>query len=257
MLRPLYKPMENSVRAMRENSSTLGHTILEMIRNVGLLQNFGASLVATDKLQGLHERQKVLTLHNIKLQLVFTQLPALVALLGRGGILVYGGMLVINHQMKLGELIAFLTYFGMILGPVQTLLGVLNSYPKAKVSFQRIQEILPHERSQNLLENIDTQGLSVRSLSYHYPQSDHMLIDGINLEMQAGESVAILGRNGAGKSTLADLLCGLECPHSGSIYVQCEFHRFSRSERISYCKTRTASSGFTRHITNKSRIGKI
>ncbi|MFZ3052706.1 MAG: ABC transporter ATP-binding protein [Sulfuricurvum sp.] len=219
ILRPLYKPMENSVRAMRENNSTLGHTILEMIRNVELLQNFGASFVATDKLQGLHERQKVLTLHNIKLQLVFTQLPALVALLGRGGILVYGGILVIEHQMKLGELIAFLTYFGMILGPVQTLLGVLNTYPKAKVSFQRLQEMLPQAKAEEPRFLSTKNGLEVRSLFYAYPQAETNLIENLNFTLKLGESVAIFGRNGAGKSTFADLLCGLEYPNSGEIYV--------------------------------------
>lgn len=220
LLRPLYLPMEKSVRGMRENNSALGQTILEMIRHAALLQNYGASALAAGKLSTLHERQKKLTLHNIKLQLVFSQLPALIALSGRGGILLYGGMEVIEHRMTLGELIAFLTYFGMILGPVQTFLGVLNAYPKAKVSFQRLREIFPDERNINRSPGVTTALLNVRSLSYAYPQSSRRLIDDLDLSVESGEMIAVFGSNGTGKSTLADLLCGLEYPDSGEIYVR-------------------------------------
>lgn len=219
LLRPFYKPMESSVRSLRENSSSLGQMILEMIRNVGLLQNFGASAMAVEKLHTLHQRQQSLSIRNLKIQLVFSQLPALIALLGRGGILLFGGMQVLNHTMQLGELIAFLTYFGMILGPVQTLLGVLNTYPKAKVSFQRIQEILPDIHTPPLSGHCENGGLIVHALSYRYPQASYTLIDNLNLAVLSGECVAIFGQNGAGKSTLADLLCGLEYPDAGEIYL--------------------------------------
>lgn len=234
ILRPLYQPMEKSVRAMRENGSSLGQVILEMIRHIGLIQNYGASAMAVGKLNQLHQRQKALTLHNIKLQLVFTQLPGLVTLVGRGAILYYAGLSVIHHSMSLGELIAFLTYFGMILGPVQTLLGVLNAYPKAKVSFQRLESIMKETRVQSPLIEVDKGGLEIKSLIYRYPNTSYSVIDDLDLSVEYGETIAIFGRNGAGKSTLADIVCGLESPQSGRMMLNT--HALSRKEQIRIAK---------------------
>lgn len=59
----------------------------------------------------------------------------------------------------------------------------------------------------------------LKNVSYHYPQSDHIILDNISMEINAGENLALVGINGAGKSTLVKLICGLIQPTSGEIYV--------------------------------------
>lgn len=219
-MRPLYKPMESSVRSLRENNAALSQSFLESFRNMPLFQNYNALGLAKNTLSTLHERQKVLTLRNLRLQIGFSQIPALITMIGRNAIFLYGGFMVMQHQMKLGEVIAFLTYFGMVLGPVQTLLGVLNAYPKAKISFQRLTEILPSETKPHTpVRSENAPLLCVRSLEYTLPHAGEALLKGIDLDLKRQESIAIIGRNGAGKSTFADLLCGLESPLAGSVRV--------------------------------------
>ena len=221
LLRPLYGPMERSVRAMRENGASLSQTLLEALRHAPLFQNYSAAGFAGATLAASHGRHETLTMRNLRLQLVFSQLPALVSLLGRGGILLYGGTAVMAKAMTLGELIAFLTYFGMILGPVQTLLGVVNAYPKAKVSFERLREVLPPPQTVAADGTEAGEGaLCVRALAYALPDAAQPLFSGVDLQVRSGETVVITGRNGAGKSTLADVLCGLERPLSGRVWVE-------------------------------------
>ena len=232
LLRPLYGPMERSVRGMRENSASLSQTLLEALRHAPLFQNYSATWFAGRNLSAFHDRHETLTLRNLKLQLVFSQLPALVSLAGRSGILLYGGMAVMHKEMSLGELIAFLTYFGMILGPVQTLLGVLNGYPKAKVSFARITELLPSPASAGDAVPAGEGTLCVRGLSYGLPDAPGLLFSGLDLQVGAGETVVITGRNGAGKSTLVDVLCGLERPCSGEVFVEGHPIRSAQNGRL-------------------------
>lgn len=60
-------------------------------------------------------------------------------------------------------------------------------------------------------------GIEIDNLSFYYPGSDRLILDNINLIIQPGEMVALVGENGAGKTTLAKLLCRLYDPNSGSI----------------------------------------
>ena len=63
------------------------------------------------------------------------------------------------------------------------------------------------------------EGISLKDVSFHYPTSDKLILDGINLTIQAGEHIALVGHNGAGKTTLIKLLCRLYDPTAGSITI--------------------------------------
>lgn len=65
--------------------------------------------------------------------------------------------------------------------------------------------------------NVAPIGIEIDNLSFYYPGSDRLTLDNINLTIQPGEMVALVGENGAGKTTLAKLLCRLYDPNSGSI----------------------------------------
>ena len=81
---------------------------------------------------------KKVVIKNKKINLLFSQIPAFISLLGKTIIVSYGGYLTIKGELKIGELFAFLTYFTMILAPVHTILGVINNLPKVKVSLNKI-----------------------------------------------------------------------------------------------------------------------
>ena len=62
-------------------------------------------------------------------------------------------------------------------------------------------------------------GMSLKNVSFHYPHSDKLILNGIDLTIQAGEHIALVGQNGAGKTTLIKLLCRLYDPTAGAIMI--------------------------------------
>jgi len=132
--------------------------------------------------------------------------------LGMASILMYGGWLSINEKISIGALIAFSSYVIMISVPFRMLGFVLLQAQRAAASSLRIFEILDEEPA---IENKLTArkiispigDLSFRNVSFSYPNGENpVILDDFNLEITAGETVALVGRTGCGKSTVARLL---------------------------------------------------
>ena len=132
--------------------------------------------------------------------------------LGMASILMYGGWLSINEKISIGALIAFSSYVIMISVPFRMLGFVLLQAQRAAASSLRIFEILDEEpaignklTARKIISPIGD--LSFRNVSFSYPNGENpVILDDFNLEITAGETVALVGRTGCGKSTVARLL---------------------------------------------------
>lgn len=215
-LKPLYPYMHDSTKNMRESTSNIGKFFIESFRYILVLKNLGAKQMTISKLDVIQEDYKKVVIKNKKLNLIFTQVPALISLVGKTIIISYGGYLTITNELKLGELMAFLTYFGMILAPVHTILGVMNNLPKVKVSLNRVLEILPKDEKIEMLKTLNYD-ISVKDLSFSY--ANNQIFNKLNLKIKENSKIAIIGKNGAGKSTFGDLLCGLQSAQNGTILL--------------------------------------
>lgn len=69
------------------------------------------------------------------------------------------------------------------------------------------------------MEGLDTNSVVLKEVSFSYPNSDVMIFENINMEVEAGQFVCLLGESGCGKSTLLRLISGLEKPDSGEILI--------------------------------------
>lgn len=215
-LKPLYPHMQNSTKTMRESTSNIGKFFIESFRYMLTIKNLGAKEQVIDKLDFIQDDYKNVVIKNKKINLLFSQIPAFISLLGKTIIIAYGGYLTIKGELKIGELVAFLTYFTMILAPVHTILGVINNFPKVKVSLNRVLEILPKEKDniELITKNFD---LSIKNLEFFY--SNNKIFENLNLFIKEKSKIAIIGKNGAGKTTFADLLCGFVKANNGDIFI--------------------------------------
>lgn len=215
-LKPLYPHMQNSTKTMRESTSNIGKFFIENFRYMLTIKNLGAKEQVIDKLDFIQDDYKNIVIKNKKINLLFSQIPAFISLLGKTIIIAYGGYLTIKGELKIGELVAFLTYFTMILAPVHTILGVINNLPKVKVSLNRVLEILPKEKDniELITKNFD---LSIKNLEFFY--SNNKIFENLNLFIKERSKIAIIGKNGAGKTTFADLLCGFVKANNGDIFI--------------------------------------
>ncbi|MCT7631758.1 ABC transporter ATP-binding protein [Aliarcobacter butzleri] len=215
-LKPLYPHIQNSTKTMRESTSNIGKFFIENFRYMLTIKNLGAKEQTLEKLDFIQDDYKNVVIKNKKINLLFSQIPAFISLLGKTIIVSYGGYLTIKGELKIGELFAFLTYFTMILAPVHTILGVINNFPKVKVSFNRVLEILPKEKD-NIELKITNFDLAIKNLEFSY--SNNKIFENLNLFIKERSKIAIIGKNGSGKTTFADLLCGFLKANNGDIFI--------------------------------------
>lgn len=215
-LKPLYPHVQKSTKTMRESTSNIGKFFIENFRYLLVLKNLGAKKQTLEKLDFIQDDYKKVVIKNKKINLIFSQIPAFISLLGKTIIIAYGGYLTIKGELKIGELFAFLTYFTMILAPVHTILGVINNFPKVKVSLNRVLEILPKQKDNIELKTTNFD-LNIKNLEFSY--LNNKIFENLNLFIKERSKIAIIGKNGSGKTTFADLLCGFLKANNGDIFI--------------------------------------
>ncbi len=135
----------------------------------------------------------------------------------------YGGWLIINNQLTIGEITAFVGYITFVFGPALNLASLKLNIQSAIASWERIKELLNLDNEMTLANKLPIDIKSGRivfdNVSYFYEGQEESVLKNINLQIKAGERVAILGANGSGKSTLAKLLLQLHTGYEGCISI--------------------------------------
>ena len=141
-------------------------------------------------------------------------------------LLVYGGWQILQSQLTLGDLMMFLVYLTMLLGPIATLAGSAVQFQNNLAGLDRILDLLatPKELADRpgaiQLSRKQAKGeIRFESVSFRYPDNEQWILRDINLHAQAGQTIAIVGRSGAGKTTLCNLVARFFDPEMGRILV--------------------------------------
>lgn len=148
----------------------------------------------------------------------------LIVALARIASIAAGGILIMQGQITIGTLIAFLGYLGGLFGPVQGISNILKTIRTASVSLESILSILDapdHLQDRPDAKEIKTLTGAVRfeNVRFSYDPKQRPILNGINITVKPGEMVALVGPSGAGKSTLMALLQRLYDPTEGVIRV--------------------------------------
>jgi ABC-type multidrug transport system fused ATPase/permease subunit len=192
---------------MQEIQASTSAAVSESFAGVRTVKVFGREEAQSGRL-----RDRLGTLRDIY---VNTNWFAILAGLGTGTItsicaafvLWYGARAVLAGEMTLGEVVAVLTFLSFLYTPINSLVAANLSIHQSAAAIQRIYEFLEEvpERREGL--QLDTvQGrIEARGLAFAYPGGDPVL-DDVDLAIEPGTKVALVGKSGAGKSTLVNLL---------------------------------------------------
>lgn len=158
----------------------------------------------------------------IHFQVLLTQYSAIVLFKAMiiGGLLIMGTLLVVDRQITLGQLVASEIVIILILNAVEKIIMYMDVVYDLLTAVDKVAHVtdLPIERSGGFdFPKIDAKGFSVRlkDLKYKYKGSEGYSLNGINLEIQAGEKVCLTGFGGSGKATLVNIISGLYTDYEG------------------------------------------
>ncbi len=154
---------------------------------------------------------------------IYTPGTEAVAIFGQAMVLLIGGRMVLNDQLEIGELTAFLLYLGAFFAPIQSLTQLYNGYQQGQAAVAKLRELLASSPSvpeaSNAVELAPIDGaIELRNVTFGY-DPDTPILSNVNLVLEAGESLAVVGPTGAGKSTIAKLITRFYDPQHGQVLI--------------------------------------
>ncbi len=217
--------VEAKTRALRARGADVSSFLAETLPAVRTIQNAVAEARERARLGGLNAAYADDLLRLQRSEFAAAALPRALLAAARAGVLLVGGLYVIDGQLALGALVAFGAYLALSIGPVQALLGIAVAWQRLVVSLDRVWELRRagggFARSGPApaagAERAGAAGdLALEHVSFAYDDGTPILRDASAL-LPLGKKTALRGASGIGKTTLVDLLLRHERPQAGRI----------------------------------------
>ena len=217
-----------SARAYRRTREAIALVIVHFVETFGgmrAVQAFRREKRNADIFSGLGEDYSQASAHASRLIAIYGPSISLVGNVITGVILGYGGLLVIEGNIKVGVLATFLLYLQRFFDPLQDVSQFYNTFQSAASGLEKISGVLEQEPAvpepavpQPLPARAATAaGRRVRFESVTFGYRDNLVLPGLDLDIPAGQTVAVVGATGAGKTTIARLLGRFYDPRSGRV----------------------------------------
>ncbi len=233
-IRPLYRDVR-SQRQSVDASATETFSGIRVVRTFARQKSETSRFVLGNHL--LVRQQLMVWIRTRLIEIVWEVLIPLASTF----LLIYGGYQILQGELTLGELMMFLVYLTMLLGPIATLAGSAVTFQNNLAGLDRVLDIL--EMSPEMQDDPTAQvvhkatvrgNIELRNVSFRYPESSANVLEDINLQANAGETIALVGRSGAGKTTLCNLIARFYDPTHGNILLdgldlrKIQLHSFRR-----------------------------
>jgi ATP-binding cassette subfamily B protein len=211
-------------RRLQESWADAATLVEETISGIRVVKGLGAGAALSGRFRGRSDRIVRRALDVARLDAVFNPALEALPLLGITAVLWVGGRQVISGTLSLGPFVAFNAYVVMLVWPLRVLGQRVSTLQKALAASARITEVLETEprlrerRHPDELERPARGDVGLEAVRFGH-EGGKAVLDGLELELRAGESVALVGATGSGKSTVAGLLARFYDPDDGRVLL--------------------------------------
>lgn len=217
----LRKKIRRSWQDVRMKQSKINSHLNESIQGMRITQSFTQEDENMAFFNGINEESFESWRTATKKNAMFRPFVEMTNAIGSAVLIIYGAYLIQNGQLGLGEFVSFAFYLGMFWEPISRLGMIYNQLLMGMASSERIFEFLDEQPLVNEKANahkIDQiKGhIQFEKVEFGY-EKDRLALNGISIDMKAGETVALVGHTGSGKTTIANLVSRFYDPTSGVV----------------------------------------
>ena len=197
--------LEEEYNKAQNAVSQLNNEVLEMIDGTYVIRAYGQEDAMMDEFRAKTKKAMKQNIVVAEIESRFIPLAQLFMMISFTIALLYGGYLVSTGDILVGDVIAFQVYMGAIMWPMFMIGDIITNYKRGKVATERINEVLKHDDEierggTKVLETIES--IEFKDFHFTYPGEEAPLLKEINLTLNKGETLGIVGKTGSGKTTL-------------------------------------------------------
>ena len=206
------KKIRKSGRIRQDTSGAVTAFIQETLSGIFVIKAFNNSddmiekykVISKDEFEKSYKSTKIKAKVSPINEIITTVMVLLVASYG-------GYQIIVLKTMTAGDLISFVTALGLMSQPLKRLISKNNDLQEALPSADRVIEILDVPLEQDYYGEekeltTEIKDIKFENLSFHYDDSPELILKNINLDVKAGEVIALVGKSGSGKTTLVNLI---------------------------------------------------
>lgn len=203
------KLVKKRFKKVQETFAAISDRVNENINGMRVIKAYVQEEKEVERFEELNNRMVEANLSMVRTSAFLSPLIELCFTVSFVFNLIWGGNMVLNSNISLGDFIAFNGYLTMILAPVLSIGQVITILQRGMASLGRLNEILevaPQIKDTGVIRQLPQDIIKINKLTFTYPGAGRPALKDISLTIQGGHTLGIIGRTGAGKSTLISLL---------------------------------------------------
>lgn len=218
------RKMQVAFEEVRNQIANMNSFVQERVTGMKIVQLFNREKIEYEKFKEINDKHRKAWVKTILYNSIFFPIADIISSLTLGFIVLYGGMKILNGDnfTTFGDLFSYTMFIGMLFNPLRQIADKFNEMQLGMIAANRVFEILDtedHIQDTGIIEAPNFKGaIEFKKVRFGYI-ADEEVIKGIDLEVNAGQTIAIVGSTGAGKSTIINLLNRFYEINSGSIYI--------------------------------------
>lgn len=217
------RPQHRKVRALREEADAVA---TETFSGIRIVRGFSGQRAETSRIMRMNHVMGRQELRAWWWARAIEQMWAALISISTAGLMLYGGWQVLDKALSLGDLMMFLAFLLMLLGPLATLAQSAAQFQDSLSGLDRVLDVLaeprelePHRGTERIDPNEVRGEIEFESVTFRYEGASSDALTDVSLKIKAGETIALVGPSGAGKTTLCNLVARFYDPQSGTIRI--------------------------------------